>query len=254
LPYFTARQRVRAFHPLAIDGTASKGLVMKVVIIGAKNPETGRTMSAIRSAQASADDNPDFVGFLDNNSQLCGTTFLGLPVLGGFEQLDRLIAEGCVFVNSIGGTTVSRYETSKVVAEKGGRLVNFIHPATDLPSVLGIGNYIQQIFIQADVEIGDNTYINVGTVIAHQSRIGHSVFIGQLTSICGEVTIGDGVYIGTHATILPRLTIGDWATIGAGAVVLKDVPPYAVVVGNPARIIRYNDRLYTDGKIRSSTD
>jgi len=226
---------------------------MNVVIIGAKNPETGRMMNAILSSWTGLEERPQFVGFLDNNPALHGTNFLGLPVFGGFEQLDRLIADGCVFVNTVSGTAVSRYETSKAIAERGGRFINFIHPTVEQPAVIGIGNYIQEtVFIQAAVEIGDNCCINVGTVIAHQSRVGHSVFIAQLTSVCGEVTIGDGVYIGTHATILPRLTIGKWATIGAGAVVLKDVPPYAVVVGNPARIIRYEEPRYSDGAIRLS--
>ena len=58
------------------------------------------------------------------------------------------------------------------------------------------------------------------------------------------VVIGDDVWIGTRVIILPGVKIGDQAVIGAGAVVTKDVPPRAVVAGNPARIIRYRgDRL-----------
>lgn len=46
-----------------------------------------------------------------------------------------------------------------------------------------------------------------------------------------------GASIGSNATILCNLTIGEFAVIGAGAVVTKDVPPYAIVAGNPARVI-----------------
>lgn len=53
-----------------------------------------------------------------------------------------------------------------------------------------------------------------------------------------SVTIGDGVWIGTRAIILPGVTIGHDAIVGAGAVVVKDVPPYAVVGGNPARVLK----------------
>jgi sugar O-acyltransferase (sialic acid O-acetyltransferase NeuD family) len=226
---------------------------MKVVIIGAKNPETGRMMSAIRANIPDGQERPDFIGFIDNNPALHGTEFLGLPVFGGFERLDDFIDQGCLFVNTVGATTVVRYETSMAVAERGGQFLDFIHPSVERPASLGIANYIQgSVHIQADVAIGDNAYINVGTVIAHQSILGNSVFIAQLTSICGEVTIGDGVYIGTNASILPRLKIGPWATIGAGSVVLKDVPAYAVVVGNPGRIIRYSEKRYSDGAIRRS--
>ena len=51
--------------------------------------------------------------------------------------------------------------------------------------------------------------------------------------------MGHDVWIGRSAIILPGVSIGDGAVVGAGAVVTKDVPAYAVVVGNPARVIRY---------------
>ena len=54
----------------------------------------------------------------------------------------------------------------------------------------------------------------------------------------GDVTIGNDVWIGSEAVILSGVTIGDGAVIGARAVVAKDIPPYAIAVGNPARIIR----------------
>lgn len=53
------------------------------------------------------------------------------------------------------------------------------------------------------------------------------------------VVIGNDVTIGANAIILPGVTVGDGAIIGAGAVVARDVPPYAVVAGIPARILRY---------------
>ena len=54
-----------------------------------------------------------------------------------------------------------------------------------------------------------------------------------------QIIIGNDVWIGAYATIMGGVRIGNGAVIGAGAVVAKDVPPYAVVVGNPAKIIRY---------------
>ena len=53
----------------------------------------------------------------------------------------------------------------------------------------------------------------------------------------GKIKIGNNVWIGDKATILPGITIGDGAIIAASAVVTKDVPPHAVVAGNPAKII-----------------
>lgn len=55
----------------------------------------------------------------------------------------------------------------------------------------------------------------------------------------GNVVIGNDVWIGSNATILSGIKIGDGAVVGAESVVTKDVPPYAVVAGNPARIVKY---------------
>ena len=51
------------------------------------------------------------------------------------------------------------------------------------------------------------------------------------------LTVGDDVWIGAMATVLPGVTIGTGAVIGGGAVVTRDVPPYAIAVGNPARVV-----------------
>lgn len=64
------------------------------------------------------------------------------------------------------------------------------------------------------------------------SDINHSTF-------CKSVTIEDHVWIGARATILPGITIGRGAVIGTSSVVTKDIPPMAVAVGNPAKIIKY---------------
>lgn len=65
----------------------------------------------------------------------------------------------------------------------------------------------------------------------------------DLKRICnishGDVIIGNDVWIGFRVIILSGTHIGDGAVIGAGSVVTKDIPPYAIVAGNPARIVRY---------------
>lgn len=59
--------------------------------------------------------------------------------------------------------------------------------------------------------------------------------------LCKKVQIGRYVWIGAKAIILPGVTIGDGAVVGAGAVVSKDVPACAIVVGNPARVVKYRN-------------
>jgi virginiamycin A acetyltransferase len=68
-----------------------------------------------------------------------------------------------------------------------------------------------------------------------------------------QLTIGNDVWIGYNAIIMPNVScVGDGAVIGAGAVVNKDVPPYAVVVGNPARTVRFRFSPQTIAKLQAS--
>lgn len=68
-----------------------------------------------------------------------------------------------------------------------------------------------------------------------------------------KLIIGNDVYIGFNVAIMPQVTnIGDGAVIAAGSVVVKDVPPFAVVGGNPAKIIRYRFTPETIDKINAS--
>lgn len=63
------------------------------------------------------------------------------------------------------------------------------------------------------------------------------------------ITIGNDVFIGMNVTVLDGVTIGDGAVIGAGAIVSKDIPPYAIAVGSPIKIIRYRFDELTIAKL-----
>lgn len=63
---------------------------------------------------------------------------------------------------------------------------------------------------------------------------------GNVSSFCrGDINIGHDVWIGANVTIMDNVNIGHGAVVGACSVVTKDVPPYAIVAGNPAKIIKY---------------
>lgn len=89
---------------------------------------------------------------------------------------------------------------------------------------------------------GDFTTIGAGTQvdnlvhIAHSVRIGAGATIVACSEISGSITIGDGAWLGPGTTTLNGLTLGEHCFTGAGAVVVRDVPPHALVFGNPARI------------------
>lgn len=85
---------------------------------------------------------------------------------------------------------------------------------------------------------GFGIVINPNTKLGNNINIQHAVTIGTKTGSNIAPVVEDNVTIGAKATIIGPITIGHDSIVGAGAVVVKDVPPYSVVIGNPAKIIK----------------
>jgi len=91
-------------------------------------------------------------------------------------------------------------------------------------------------------DIGPGVMIAPDVVMLSRNHIFEEAgkWVGQQgTAERQAVTVGEGSWIGTRVIVLPGVNIGRFAVVGAGSVVTKDVPDYAVVAGNPARLIRY---------------
>lgn len=71
--------------------------------------------------------------------------------------------------------------------------------------------------------------------------IGHDYSRLGLPDIAGPIVVGDYAWIGGNSIVLPGVTIGEGAVIGAGSVVTRDIPPYSVAVGNPAKVIKMRE-------------
>lgn len=82
----------------------------------------------------------------------------------------------------------------------------------------------------------------LGACVSHHNVIEDYAFVGPNACTGGNVHIKEGAFIGIGASIIPNITIGKWSTVGAGSVVIKDVPDYATVVGNPAKVIKYRNK------------
>ena len=151
------------------------------------------------------------------------------------------------------------------------KLNYYIHPLSDVKSEnIGDDTRIWQFsIILPNAKIGKNCNICAHTLIENLVTIGNNVTIKSGVFLWDGITIQDDVFIGpnatftndkkprskqypenfpitlieqgasigANATILPGITIGKCSMVGAGAVITKDVPPFSIVVGNPAKII-----------------
>jgi acetyltransferase-like isoleucine patch superfamily enzyme/dTDP-4-dehydrorhamnose 3,5-epimerase-like enzyme len=114
-------------------------------------------------------------------------------------------------------------------------------------------NICDGVFIENDVVVGDRVTIKCGVQLWDGLRIEDEVFVGPNVAFANDMfprskvvpdkflrtTLRIGASIGANATILPGIEIGAGAMVGAGAVVTRSVPPLAIAVGNPARIVGY---------------
>lgn len=113
-------------------------------------------------------------------------------------------------------------------------------------------NVCAHTFIENDVKIGNRVTIKSGVFLWDGLIIEDDVFIGPCVAFTNDkhprskqypeqylkTTIKKGASLGANATILPGITVGEGAMVGAGAVVTKDVAPFTVVTGNPAKILK----------------
>lgn len=170
-------------------------------------------------------------GFIDQNPKL--RSIYGYPVLRELPE------HGNTFI-SIGNNLIRKNLAEKL---NKNRYIQLIHPQSNIStrSEIGMGSVIMAgATINSGTQIGIHCIINTNASIDHECTIRDFVHISPNVALAGDVSVGEGTHIGIGACVIQGVRIGKWVTIGAGAVIIRDVPDYAVVVGNPGKVIKYN--------------
>jgi acetyltransferase EpsM len=177
-------------------------------------------------------------GMFDDNPAV--TRLLDYPVLGAFTP-DRFPADAHMVV-TIGNNRIRQ----RIAQQVSVPFATAIHPAANISarSSIGAGTVVMAgVSVNSGAVIGRHVILNTNCAIDHDCELADFVHISPNAALAGNVKVGEGTHIGIGACIIQGIIIGKWATIGAGTVVITDVPDYAVIVGNPGRIIKYRKDL-----------
>lgn len=172
-------------------------------------------------------------GIFDDDERKQGCTILGVQVIGTIAEAKGLPPQTGVI--GIGDNRVR-----KRIAEEFARWewLSLVHPKAYVHSSVRLGPgtvVLAGAIIQPDTHLGSHVIVNTGATLDHDCVIQDFVHIAPGVHLAGSVWVEEGALVGAGAVAIPGVRIGAWAIVGAGGVVVRDIPPYVVAVGVPAR-------------------
>lgn len=207
----------------AKDASSSNG----VIVIGAGG-HAKVTIATLRAAGF------EIAAAYDDDPLRWESRVLGIPVLGPLARLEGL--SGRRGVIGIGNGHVRRELAARFDLE----WVTVVHPRAHVApeAEIGPGTVVfAGAVIQPGTRIGAHAAINTAASVDHDCDIGDFVHVAPGTHVAGNVRVEEGAFLGIGSRVIPGVRIGAWATLGAGGTAIRDLPPYVVAVGTPARII-----------------
>src|SRR5574342_1323368 len=213
----------------------------------------------------------EIISFIQNSKK---STPVKVYLKGDLEGLD-FGSDSKVFINGNTGVVFGEWAEINAVLEANKTKIEYYvlendrrNSAIPLLDTKNINARIEPgVIIRDQVEIGDNAVIMMGAVINIGAVIGEKTMIDMGVVLGGRATVGknchigagavlagvieppsakpvvveDDVVIGANAVVIEGVKVGKGAVVAAGAIVIDDVPPYTVVAGTPARVIKQID-------------
>jgi sugar O-acyltransferase (sialic acid O-acetyltransferase NeuD family) len=177
------------------------------------------------------------VGFFDDDPELSGRLVCGVPVFGPVGEFGRLERSRAVI--AIGNAAIRRRMAESFPEAEWLRVVH-ASSWVDVRAEVGPGSVVcAGAVVQPDSVLGRHSIVNTGATVDHDCRIGNYAHVCPGAHLGGNVHVGSGAWIGIGSQVIQGVAIGANAVVGAGSTVLCDVPDNAVVVGSPARILRF---------------
>ena len=163
------------------------------------------------------------------------------------EDFDRETLNFDAIAVSAGPPGIRKVLRDEVLSRGRNCFHNLTDPTSTIASTATLSRGVTinaNAVVGAEATLEEFVQINRSASVGHHSQLGPFVTLGPGVTVCSSATVGSGAFIGAGATILPSMSIGENATVGAGSVVTQNVPAFAVVVGNPGKILRMGDTGY----------
>jgi sugar O-acyltransferase (sialic acid O-acetyltransferase NeuD family) len=175
-------------------------------------------------------------GLIDDNPLV--TSLLDYPVYNTLEQASFNPDDH--FIISIGNNRIRKAVAAKL---NGVQFGNAIHASAVISPRAAVGEgtvVMSNVSVNVHSTVGRHVILNTNCSVDHDCVIDDFVHISPNVALAGNVRVGEGTQVGIGACVMQNITIGKWAMVGAGTVIIRDVPDYAVVVGNPGRVVKMN--------------
>ena len=176
----------------------------------------------------------EIAGIIDQ-SLVRDSQVLGIPVVGGNDDLERLYREGIrLIVNGVGAVTRHPLRETLYLRLKeiGFEIPNIIHPRASVEesAVLGEGNQVMaHATVGSSVTVHNNCIINSGAIVSHDCILHDNVHIAPGAILAGGVEVGKNSLIGMGCTIYLNVHIGEHVVIQNGCDIHQDVPSHTVI-------------------------